>query len=666
MIRNRPQEKPLATRGAAAALMPVRRAVGLLEQLEKRQHLAGNGLLGEYFHNADLTSPALRRVDQTVNFNWGRGSPAPSIGADTFSVRWTGSVEATATGTHTFYFKSDDGARLWVNGQRLINRWTAHSATEYSGQISLEAGKWYNIRLEYFERTGSASAQLSWSGPSMSKQIIPVSRLYTSATPTQTPASVGRIDRLTLVNVDTGKDIQTLTDGAVLDLSKLPTRNLTVRAEIDGAVESIRFDLNGDTSYHVENAAPYALAGDARGASYYAWKYSTGNQTLTARAFSLDNARGTAGSPLTVSFSIVEGTVVPPPPTSPPSPTPTNPAAPTSVKVTAIDTTKATLAWTDNATNETGFRIERSTDGVSYVQAGVAGINASSLVLSGLSPSTGYYFRVVAVNSSGSGVSQAARGTTTSLPSDPTPPSDGTSPPIAGNWQLKFADEFDGSALSSKWTDQFWWWDGDVGDNGELQVYHNSATTVSNGKLNISATKQSRISKFDDKTYPYTSGLITTGGSENGDAVGFDFTYGYVEARVKVPDGQGIWPAFWMLPTSRKDGNGEIDIFEMIGSDPSVLETHYHVNGRDIGKATDMGVNLSDDFHTYAINWQPGSITWYIDGKQVFQTTQSVVAEPMYLMLNVAVGGDWAGAPDSSTQFPATMQVDYVKVWQKA
>lgn len=220
--------------------------------------------------------------------------------------------------------------------------------------------------------------------------------------------------------------------------------------------------------------------------------------------------------------------------------------------------------------------------------------------------------------------------------------------------------------MSSDWSTQYWWQNGDVGDNGELEVYKPSALSVSNGMLNITASKQSNVSRFNGKTYNYTSGLVTTGGDENGHAPGYTFTYGYAEARLKLPTGQGIWPAFWMLPASHNDGKGEIDIMELIGSEPNVLNTHYHVNGQDIGTGQNMGVDLTKGFHTYGVDWEKGSITWYLDGKQVFHTSTNVINEPMYLMLNVAVGGNWPGAPNSSTPFPATMQVDYVKVWQKA
>ena len=125
--------------------------------------------------------PALARVDATVDFDWGGGSPGTGVGADNFGALWTGSVIPTATETYTFYTTSDDGVKLWVNGQLLINNWTDHAPTENSATISLTAGQPYSIRMEMYERGGGAVAKLSWSSPSTSKSIIPSTALRTAA-----------------------------------------------------------------------------------------------------------------------------------------------------------------------------------------------------------------------------------------------------------------------------------------------------------------------------------------------------------------------------------------------------------------------------------------------------------------------------------------------------
>ena len=121
-----------------------------------------NGLQGYYFSDRNLTVLAMMRIDTTINFAWGTGSPDPSIGNDLFSIRWVGQVQPTTTETYTFYTYSDDGVRLWVDGQLLINHWAEQGPTEYSATIDLVAGQHYDIRLEYFELGGGANVRLQW------------------------------------------------------------------------------------------------------------------------------------------------------------------------------------------------------------------------------------------------------------------------------------------------------------------------------------------------------------------------------------------------------------------------------------------------------------------------------------------------------------------------
>ncbi|MFN2384825.1 MAG: PA14 domain-containing protein, partial [Thermoanaerobaculia bacterium] len=140
----------------------------------------GTGLTGEYFDNQDFTSLKVTRVDPTVNFSWGSGSPASGVGKDTFSVRWTGQVEPEFSETYAFYTVSDDGVRLWVNGQLLIDNWTDHASTEDRGTIVLAAGQTYDIRMDFYEKGGGAIAKLLWSSASTPKAAIPEEYLYPS------------------------------------------------------------------------------------------------------------------------------------------------------------------------------------------------------------------------------------------------------------------------------------------------------------------------------------------------------------------------------------------------------------------------------------------------------------------------------------------------------
>jgi len=154
----------------------------------------GDGLTGEYFDNWDLTNRKLTRVDPTVNFSWGTGSPASGIASDSFSVRWSGTIKPTTSATYTFYGTADDGLRLWVNNQLLIDRWNAQAMVEWSGSITLQAGQSYPIRVEYIEEGGGASMKLQWSSSSMAKQIVPQAVLYSNSAAAIETAAIRSLD----------------------------------------------------------------------------------------------------------------------------------------------------------------------------------------------------------------------------------------------------------------------------------------------------------------------------------------------------------------------------------------------------------------------------------------------------------------------------------------
>ena len=147
----------------------------------------GTGLTGTYFADTTLTNAVVTRTDSTVNFDWGTSSPISGVGVDNFSVRWAGQVQAQFSETYTFSTVSDDGVRMWVNGQQLVDNWTDHAPMENSGTITLVAGQKYDVKIEFFENGGGAVAKLSWSSPSTAKQIAPVTQLYPSI-PSALPA----------------------------------------------------------------------------------------------------------------------------------------------------------------------------------------------------------------------------------------------------------------------------------------------------------------------------------------------------------------------------------------------------------------------------------------------------------------------------------------------
>jgi hypothetical protein len=137
-----------------------------------------HGLTGEYFDNINFTATEMERTDPTVDYDWGNHSP-PGIGPDTFSARWSGQVEAAYSEPYTFYTISDDGVRVWLDGQLIIDNWRDHAPTENtSREITLVDGQRYDIRMEYYENGGGAVAKLGWNSARQGKHIIPQGQLY--------------------------------------------------------------------------------------------------------------------------------------------------------------------------------------------------------------------------------------------------------------------------------------------------------------------------------------------------------------------------------------------------------------------------------------------------------------------------------------------------------
>lgn len=138
---------------------------------------AANGLTGVYFNNKDFTGTSVTRIDPAINFSWGTGAPAGGISANTYSVVWTGYVIPRYTQEYTFFMRTDDGARVYINGTKIIESWKDQPATEYSGKISLTKDQKYAIRVEYYQNWGGSTAQLRWSSQSQTKEIVPQSQM---------------------------------------------------------------------------------------------------------------------------------------------------------------------------------------------------------------------------------------------------------------------------------------------------------------------------------------------------------------------------------------------------------------------------------------------------------------------------------------------------------
>ena len=247
-------------------------------------------------------------------------------------------------------------------------------------------------------------------------------------------------------------------------------------------------------------------------------------------------------------------------------------------------------------------------------------------------------------------------------------------------WELLWSDEFNAESLtpidSESWTCEVggWGW-----GNDELEYYTDSIENVSHngdGQLMITAMKGQPES---DETCWYGQCAFTSARCTTANKVAF--THGRVEARIKIPRGQGIWPAFWMLGSNFSDigwpSSGEIDIMENVGYEPTTVHGTVHGPGYSgasgIGNSFASDSEFADDFHVYAIDWDPKVIRWYVDGKLYgivsvndIRNREWVFDHDFFLIMNVAVGGSWPGFPDETTEFPQEMRVDYVRVYQLA
>ena len=253
----------------------------------------------------------------------------------------------------------------------------------------------------------------------------------------------------------------------------------------------------------------------------------------------------------------------------------------------------------------------------------------------------------------------------TATPPPPVPTPTSTPEWEREGWTLVWQDEFDGERLDpANWTF-------DIGGHGwgnnELQAYTDRPENVrlEDGLLIVEAREEPFVRRN------YTSGRIKTQGL-------LAWTYGRFEARMQLPYGNGIWPAFWMLGSNITEtpwpACGEIDIMEHIGREPTRIHGTVHGPGYSgsggVGHYTTVP-DLAEEFHVYAIEWEPEEIRWYVDDVQFFRVTPESVRgawvfdQPFFLLINLAVGGYWPGPPDDTTVFPQFLKVDYVRVYQR-
>jgi beta-glucanase (GH16 family) len=279
--------------------------------------------------------------------------------------------------------------------------------------------------------------------------------------------------------------------------------------------------------------------------------------------------------------------------------------------------------------------------------------------------------------------------------------------PILNNYELVFADEFNGSELdASKWNTGMLWGPY-LQINHEKQLYVDtlginqgfeySPFELTGNSLKITAvpttaalappTRPAETDPIWDNFAEYRfNGPSDAGPGYSPDDIdylsgiinsydSFKMTHGYVEARVKLPVGKGLWPAFWLLNTHYVGDAPEIDVMEFLGDNPSTVYHTYHyfdINNNWSKISTPSFTSTAQDwthsFHTFGLAWSPNELVWYIDGVETRRITNSdykISAQAMYLILNLAVGGQWPGDPDATTPFPATFEIDYIRAYKK-
>jgi hypothetical protein len=414
---------------------------GTVTVVQKGSNSPGTGLKGEYYGNMDLTGLKMLRVDANIDFDWGMGAPVSSMDSDHFSVRWTGHIEPKYSEDYTFYTYSDDGARVWVNGQLIINEWYTHGALEFaSTPITLHAGQAYDIKVEYFEDDNSAIAALLWSSASQLKEAVPQNRLYPPpdapfdkpGTPTNiaiTPESTSAT--LTWDAVNTAASYEVEWDGEVVPLDNKqiffkrkglqPGSQHTYRVRALNAYGASDWGVLGtvltnsnlplvpidltpaytDTTVRLNwsettDASEYEVEADGLVVSTGDANYTeiSGLKPGTSHTFRVRGINAIGSGAWSSSSTLITHTL----------------STPTNIKDTA-DVQAITLTW-NAVTDATGYQIE--------VDGTVFWTSANTYTKNGLNAETFYKFRVKAIGSGDSAWSEVYRVST--LPSKPGTP----------------------------------------------------------------------------------------------------------------------------------------------------------------------------------------------------------------------------------------------------
>lgn len=351
----------------------------------------GTGLRGDYFNNQIVAgTPALSRTDPTVNFNWGTGSPGSPVNSDHFSVRWIGQVKPQFSETYTFYVSTDDGVRLWVNNQLMVDKWSNQSGAEWSNTIFLIGDSNYNIRMDYYDNSGNAEAHLKWSSNSTPKQIVPMSQLYAGSGTQPLYVGVHQITNCTSIS-GWAADQAYLNTPISVDIYDGTTLLSTVYADLYNADAA---GVVGDNGLHgFTYPVPSALRDGQTHTISVKYAATTSNLTGSPQAFSCGGA--------------------------------TVPSGPTALMAWPNSPNSIGLNWHDNAVNEDGFKIERKNGaGGTYAEIGTTSANIVSFNDPGRTPGIVYYYRVRAFNNIGNSAysnetSATVSGSASNVPNPP-------------------------------------------------------------------------------------------------------------------------------------------------------------------------------------------------------------------------------------------------------
>jgi len=312
----------------------------------------GDGLTASYYNGMNFETPALSKKDANLSMDWGSGSPGAGVNADGFSARWTGQIQPRYSGEYTFYINSDNGRRVWVNNQLIIDKWVDDWNVEYSGKITLTAGQKYDIKVEYFENFGGANIKFEWSSASQAREIVPTSQLYSNPTPT--------------VSITSPANNTSFTAPA--------TVTINANAGDNGSVAKVDF-YNGTTLLGSDNTSPYS----------YGWT-NIAEGAYSLKAVVTDNSGAfTISSPVSINVTVSVDA----------------PAAPSNLTAKTYSNSQINLKWNDNSSDETGFSIaiKKGVNG-SYAEVAKVAAGVTSYNVTGLTSLTSYFFKVKALKSS--------------------------------------------------------------------------------------------------------------------------------------------------------------------------------------------------------------------------------------------------------------------------